>query len=256
MTMMTFGAGDVFASMIQDANGNAVTTPTPIRVAGLQSMDLDFSGDLKEYYGQNRYALFVGLGKVKTSGKFKGAVLNGLAINTLFFGTGVTTGTMKALVADITGTVVPATPFQITPTVPNSGTWVEDLGVTNASGQVMTRVASGPTTGQYSVTAGVYTFAAADVGIKMYISFSYTYTLAAAKRISLQNLQMGGAPLLKLHYLTQYQGKKALVVLETIICPKLGLFSAKNDDFSVPELEFSAQADSSGYNLGDIYLQE
>lgn len=253
---LTFGAGDLFATLLQDAYGNSITNPTPIRVAGLQEMSLDFAGDLKEYFGTNRFALAVAQGKVKTTGKFKGALINGQALNTLFFGSGLSSGTMKALYADTTGTVVPSTPFTITPTVPNTGTWVDDLGVVDATGRVMTRVASAPTTGQYSVSAGVYTFAAADVGIKMYISFSYTYTLAGAKRIQLLNLPMGYTPMLKIHYMGQFQGKKTLAVLESVVSNKLMLFGSKNDDFSVPEIDFSAQADAAGYSLGDIYTQE
>src|SRR5512139_47719 len=148
---LTFGSGELFASLIRDASGNAITTPSPVRIAGLQEMSLDFSGDLKEFFGQNRFALAVALGKVKTGGKFKGALLNGPALNTLFFGAGLTSGTMKSLVADTTGTLIPATPFTITPTVPNTGTWVEDLGVVDANGLAMTRVSSAPATGQYSV---------------------------------------------------------------------------------------------------------
>lgn len=253
---LTFGAGELFGTLLQDATGAPITNPTPLRIAGLQEMSLEFSGDIKEFHGQNRFAIAVAQGKVKAGGKFKGALINGHALNTMFFGSGLTAGTMKALVADTTGTVVPATPFQITPSIPGSGTWVEDLGVSNASGQTMTRVASAPATGQYSVAAGVYTFAAADTGIRMYISFSYTYTLAAAKKLSLLNLPMGYTPLLKVHYMGQFQGKKCLAVLEAVIANKLTLFSSKNDDFSVPEIDFGCQADAAGYSLGDIYVQE
>lgn len=253
---LTFGSGELFASLIRDASGNAITTPSPVRIAGLQEMSVDFSGDLKEFFGQNRFALAVAQGKVKTGGKFKGALINGPALNTLFFGAALTAGTMKALYADTTGTLIPATPFTITPTVPSSGTWVEDLGVVDANGLTMTRVASAPATGQYSVSAGVYTFAAADTGLKVYISFSYTYTSAGAKRIQLQNLPMGFSPAFKLHYLASFQGKKSLVVLESVISTKLMMFGTKNDDFSVPEIDFTAQADASGFSIGDIYTQE
>lgn len=253
---LTFGAGDLFATLLRDASGTAVTNATPIRVAGLQEMSLDFAGDLKEFYGQQRFALAVAQGKVKTTGKFKGALINGQALNTLFFGSGLTGGTMKALFADTTGTVVPATPFTITPTVPSTGTWVDDLGVVDATGRVMTRVASGPATGQYSVSAGAYVFAAADVGVKMYISFSYTYTAADAKRIQLLNLPMGYTPQFKLFYQGAFQGKRSLVVLESVTSTKLMMFGTKNDDFSVPEIDYSAQADAAGYSLGDIYTQE
>lgn len=253
---LVFGAGDIFATLKQDAFGNAITNPSPIRIAGAQEFSLDFAGDLKEYFGQGRYALAVAQGKVKTTGKIKGALVSGLSLNTLFFGAGVSGGTMKAIYADTTGSVIPATPFTVTPVVPNSGTYGEDLGVTNSLGQTLTRVASAPTTGQYSVAAGVYTFAAADTGTTVYISFSYTYTATSAKKIALQNLPMGYAPIYAINYLGQYQGKKAFINLFNVISPKLQLFATKNDDFSVPTLDFSAAADSSGYNIGEIYVQE
>lgn len=253
---LTFGSGELFGTLLRDASGNAVTNPSPIRIAGLQEMSLDFSGDLKEFFGQNRFAIAVAQGKVKTGGKFKGALINGPALNTLFFGSGLTSGTMKSLVADTTGTLIPATPFQITPTVPNTGTWVEDLGVVDANGLTMTRVASAPATGQYTVAAGVYTFASADAAKKVFISFSYTFTDAGSKRIQFQNLQMGFSPAFKIHYLTTFQGKQCLTVLESVISTKLMMFGSKNDDFSVPEIDFTAQADASGFTIGDIYTRE
>ena len=139
---LTFGAGEFFATMTATEDGVATPAASPVRVAGMQECSLDFAGDLKEYYGQNRYALAVGMGKVKTSGKIKGALINGNALNTLFFNATLTSGSMKSIVADTVGSVVPSTPFQITPTVPNSGTWSEDLGVIGSDGVPLTKVAS------------------------------------------------------------------------------------------------------------------
>jgi len=254
---LTFGAGEVFATMIQDAQGNAVTNPTPIRIAGIQESSLSFDGELKEYYGANRYALATAMGKVKTTGKLKAALINGLALNTLFFASSLTTGTMKAIYADTTGSTIPAsTPYTITPTIPNSGTFVADMGVQNSSGQTMTLVTGTPTTGQYSVSAGVYTFAAADAGQTVYISFSYTYAVTAAKSIPLNNIPMGTCPKLALSIITSYGGKKCLVELAAVTSTKLAMLAGKNDDFSVPELDYSAQTDASGYKLGTIWVQE
>jgi len=120
----------------------------------------------------------------------------------------------------------------------------------------MTRVASAPATGQYSVAAGVYTFATADVGRRVFISYAYTFTNAQAKRIALQNLPMGSSPAFKLNYLSRFQGQDCLLVLESVISTKLMLFGSKNDDFSVPEIDFTAQADATGTTLGDIYTRE
>lgn len=253
---LQFGAGKIYAKPITDAYGNAVAIPTPVRIAGTQEFSLEMSGDLKEYHGSGRFALAVAQGKVKVSGKLKAALINGATLNSLFFGTGFTAGTMHAIKEDTVGAVVPATPFQITPTVPNTGTFADDLGVVSASGVSLVRVASAPATGQYSVAAGVYTFATADVGITMYISFRYTYASTGAKRIDLANLDMGQTPRFQLVYEGQFAGKRALVNLSSVVAPKLTMFSAKNDDFSVPEVEFSAQTDDSGYNIGYLVTSE
>jgi Phage gp6-like head-tail connector protein len=66
---------------------------------------------------------------------------------------------------------IPATPYQITPQL----TWLQDNGVwNNTTGVAFTKVASGPIAGQYSVDAtGLYTFAAADSGTMVALSYSY-----------------------------------------------------------------------------------
>lgn len=66
---------------------------------------------------------------------------------------------------------VPATPFQIEPTT--DGWASTDLGVALADGTALTRIVSGtPTTGQYSFSNGVYTFAAADVGASVVMTYA------------------------------------------------------------------------------------
>ena len=59
----------------------------------------------------------------------------------------------------------------------NSATWTADQGVQDAlTGFPLTHVTGTPTTGQYSVAAGVYTFAAADTGKAVLISYNYSTT--------------------------------------------------------------------------------
>lgn len=254
---LMFGAGDFFAVPLYDAQGNSISNPTPIQIGAMQEMSLDFSGEVKELYGSKQFALAVARGKVKTTGKFKGAQIHGAALNSLFFGTGMSSGTMHAINTDATGAAIPASsPYTITPTVPNSGTFVEDLGVLNANGVPMSRVASSPVTGQYSVSAGVYTFASADSGNTVYINYRYSYSLTGAKRISLTNVAMGQAPSFKGYMQTTFQGKRALVMLESVVSTKLQLLATKLDDFSVPSIDFSANANAAGTSLGDIYVQE
>jgi len=68
---------------------------------------------------------------------------------------------------------VPSNPGPYTVSVANA--FAVDLGVTYASsGASLTKVASNPALGQYSVSsAGVYTFAAADAGAAVKISYRY-----------------------------------------------------------------------------------
>lgn len=98
-----------------------------------------------------------------------------------YLGTGIdggftapTTGGFSAALSQAYS--VPASsPYTITPTFPGRGGWSADAGVFYASnGAQLTAVASGPTHGQYTVAAGVYTFAAADEGVALTMDFFYT----------------------------------------------------------------------------------
>lgn len=250
-----FGAGEFFAVPLVDGNGNAITTPTPVKIGAVQEIGLDFSGDLKELYGQNQFALTIARGKVKVSGKVKGAQINGGALNSLFFGQTMTPGTMGAVYTDLTGQAIPATPFTLVATPPGAGAWLADLGVVDALGVPMVRVSSAPASGQYSVAAGSYVFAAADIGRQVFVNYSYTGTSATAQKISVKNIAMGAAPTFKAYLQTTYQGKRALVVLYSAVSSKLNMFATKLDDFSIPEFDFSAQADAAN-NVADIYVSE
>lgn len=255
---LTFGSGEVFAEMITDAYGNRVQNATPVRIMGLQEMSVDLSAELKEFYGQNRFALAVAQGKVKVSGKFKGALINGLTLNTLFFGAEFATGTMKALFADTAGKAVPSSgAYTVQVTVPGGGTFADDAGVMGEDGTAYIKVSSNPAAGQYTVSnTGLYTFHESAKGKTVFPSFAYTKVTPSAKKIELSNMAMGNTPTFKLKYLTQFKGKKAFLELESVTSGKLGLFSTKNDDFSVPEIDFTASTDEAGFKVGTLWIQE
>ena len=167
------------------------------------------------------------------------------------------------MVNDVIGKAIPTTPFTLTAgatnnattfQIPNSGTWSRDLGVLDSNGRAMTRVASAPTTGQYTVSAGVYVFAAADVGPTVYISYEYTATSTSAKSMALVNQPMGYAPTFSANLAMPYQGKNFYLRLVQCVSKKLS-FAAKNDDFTVPEMDFDAFADAAG-NVAYIYTTE
>jgi hypothetical protein len=244
MSLFAFGSGVLCGTATTDAYGNVLATPTPIQLGILQDVSVDFSFDIKELFGQYQFPVAVGRGKGKIMGKAKFAQLNGLTVNTLFFGQTLVSGQLGENI-DTTGTAIPTTPFQITPTVPNSGTWSKDLGVLNASGVPMTKVISAPTTGQYSAAAGVYTFAAADTGGVVRISYQYTAASTVMKKMTISNVLMGNAPQFQVDLLTQYGGKQFVMTLPANIGSKFS-YATKLDDFTVPEFDFASFADSLG----------
>ena len=63
-------------------------------------------------------------------------------------------------------------PFTIDALAPYGG-WAADTGVTYAGGAAMGAVSNAPARGQYSVSGGVYTFAAADAGAAVALSYGY-----------------------------------------------------------------------------------
>lgn len=257
MSQYIFGAGIIWATPLQDAFGNAIANGTPVQLAVSQEVSMDESFETKQLYGQNQFAVDVGRGKGKVGVKCKFGQVNGLAVSSLFFGQTMTTG-RTSYVFDVVGTAIPAaTPWQITPTIPNTGTWAADMGVRDANGRPMTKVASAPTTGQYSVAAGVYTFATADANKLVFISFAYTNTNVQspnATQLNVKNIPMGSAPIVQLDIFFSKNGKSFGTRYPQAISNKMG-WQSKLDDYMVPEMDFDCFADAAG-NVLYRYLDE
>lgn len=244
--MYSFGAGLLWGTPKLDSTGATIANPTPLLFGTLQDVSLDISRELKMLHGQNQFPVAVGAGKGKISGKAKVANIFAQFWNTVYFGQTLAAG-LVGINYETVGAVVPTTPFIITVTPPSSGTFTDDLGVLDANGKPMTRVASSPTTGQYIVntSTGAYTFATADAGSRVYINYKYTAAVAGAQKQTVVNQPMGYAPVFKVDLLMNYLGKQLTVSLPNAIGGKMGL-STKLDDFMVPEFEFEAFADGAG----------
>lgn len=244
--MYQFGSGVLYGTQLQDATGAAIANPTPVVIGALQDISVDIAFDTKMLYGQNQFPISVGRGKGKISGKAKLGDIDTATYNNLFFGQVATAG-LIGVVNEVTGALIPTTPFQITITPPSSGVFSQDLGVLNASGVPMTRVAAGPTTGQYSVNTGtgVYTFAAADVGLRVFISFQYTATVTGAQKVAAVNQLMGYAPTFRVDLNEIFNGKQFTLTLFSCLASKL-THATKLDDYMIAEMDFDAFADSIG----------
>ena len=150
---------------------------------------------------------------------------------------------------------IPTTPYQVT--VTNSATWAEDLGVKyGATGVSLTKVASSPTTGQYSVAAGVYTFAAADTGLAVLISYTYNpASQTTGITIPVTNKPMGTAPISEVHLYNDFGSPSQFGIrLYSAMFNKLTM-ATKNEDFLVPEMDFVAGANPAG-KVYDLLLSE
>ncbi len=255
MAQYGFGSGVVFAVPLTNAQGNLLANGTPVRFGVLQDVSVDFSFTNKELHGQNQFPVAIGRGQGKIQGKAKFGQFNGALVNSLFFGQTLTAGQSVISdkevlnIASDTGTVV------------NSATFEDDLGVVYASGGLpLTRVASAPAVGQYSVTpAGVYSFAAGDASaVTGNILVSYRYqtpaTGTSATSITLTNQLMGYAPTFRAELYVPYASKQLVVTLNQCIGSKLN-FATKLDDFLIPEFDFEAFADASN-TIGSINFAE
>jgi hypothetical protein len=253
--MQNFGTGTLWGAATQDAFGATIANPSPAKFGILQDVSVEFDRDIKELYGQLAFPVAVAGSKMKIAIKAKFAQILGRIFNDMFFGQGMTAGTQTSAVEDLTGTAIPTTPFQITVTPPNAGTYLRDLGVLNAAGVPLQRVASAPAAGQYSLAGAVYTFAAADVGLVVYTSYAYTFALVSAKAVTLTNIAMGTVPIFGIDLPCKYNGKTAYFRLSNCVAKKL-TFDPKQDDFTMVDMDIVAFADPVTNSIGSIVLAE
>lgn len=216
--------------------------PSPIDFGFLQSVSLNFDFTEKHLMGQRQFPVAVARGAGKVTGKASFAEISAATMGTLFFNSTPSTG--QDLIAYQEAGTIPTTPFTIT--VSNSATWATDLGVIfSSTGIALKRVASAPTTGQYSVAAGVYTFAAADTGKAVLISYGYTNASTGNKIIMTSNL-LGVTPTFQLDLLISNPnvlGAQGSLRLFNCTSTKLKL-DTKTEDFVIPDFEFSCFANS------------
>jgi hypothetical protein len=248
-----FGSGVLF---MKPTAGNLATNPTPYRPGVLQEVSIDFKGDHKKLFGQKQFAVATARGKVEIDGKAKLAVFDAGFLSQLYFGQNATSGLTKII--DQEGpTAIPTTPFQLT--VAQAATFVADYGVQFADGTQLTKVASAPAAGQYSVVEtgggkGVYTFASADNVSALTVKISYSYTVAGTgKTLLIANQLMGFAPEFEAFVYNAFRSNFLGIKLNDCTMLQVGI-PTKQEDFWVMDITFAANADASD-NIGALYIQ-
>lgn len=229
--------------------------PTSIPVALLTEISLDIEYKEVEFRGPNQFPVEIALGEGSIKGKAKNGNINGATLAALLQGSTSATG----MVAGVTGELgtIPGTPFQVT--VANSANFVEDLGVLDlTANKWLSRVASAPATGQYSVSAGVYTFAAADTTHN--VSINYSYTIAGSgKTVTLNNQLQGTTTNFALACYdsntiggaTRYLG----IRFPAVVVPKLS-WALKASAYTDQDISFTIRQDTASSLVAKVYTQE
>lgn len=235
MSQYVFGTGQLFATPV---GGGA-----PLRFGALQDVSVDFSGDIKELFGQYQFALDVARGKTKVEWKATTANIDATAFNQVFFDQTVTTGDQLSQVFNEAATV-PATPGPHTVTAANGANFVMDLGVYNAiTGLPLKQVAATPGNGEYTVsTAGVYTFNAAQEGDSVLLNYLWEEA-AVGGSLAINNALMGQTPRFQLVLSQVYDAKQFTLILYSCVAEKLTM-PLKQDDYLMSELSGRAFANA------------
>ena len=250
-----FGAGVLFATPLYDASGAAITVPSPIQFGIVQDITIDDSAEVKELYGADQYAVDIGRGKAKLMIKCKQAEINANLFNSVYYGQGLVRG-YDAVHADTSGTSVTGAPGStavniVVPGAAGSGLFIADLGVQDGNGNPYVRVASSPTSGQYSLVTGAgssgatYQFGDQSVGNTVFISYQYSNAAlpATGQVMTIQNIPMGQVPVFAAQFFNSRNGHTLWRRFPKCVATKITM-DFKNDDFVIPDLEISCFADT------------
>jgi len=237
-------AGLEFARSIFNL-GSCFIVPPGSNVEGeklgvLRGLTVDFAVDLAELRGENYYVEEVARKTLACSGKVQFAKITPELLLSALPGTAKATGSYH--LASETSTV-PATPYQVT--VTNAAKYASTLQIVdNTAGIRLLEVASSPNTGEYSVSAGVYTFAAADTAHSVTITYDYTETTGSTVT-GTNAIVEAPSTYYALRAYNTTKGKTFGIHLPRVVIPGLSL-PLTPQDFASFELSFTAMPDANG----------
>lgn len=227
-----FGSGILIA---KPAGGGAIA------FGALQDVSLEINAKTEVLRGQHQFPDEAARSEMDVTAKAKFGYISGSIYASLYFGATATTGTVKMAYNE--PATIPATPGPYTVTVVNAANFSDDYGVTyTATGDPLQEVASAPAQGQYSFnsTTGVYTFAAADQGAGVQITYTYKNTAAGSTIIVPNNLQ-GVQPKFSVLLQRSYNGVGERILINSCIAGKLTLPTTMGK-FAISELDLQAFA--------------
>ncbi len=234
----SFGAGFLWGTPVGQA---------PIMFACLQDCSMSASFDQKLLYGQSSFAIEQARGKAKLDFKATVGRIDPLLFNAIFWNGSQSSGQINTALGEVATLASPAGPT-IGIVAANGSAMRVALGVFDpAVGRFMTQVAptATPVSGQYAVqvASGTFVFAAADAGktVKLY----YSYGVAGGTTLTVTNVAMDAGPVFRADLVQSYRGKQSVLTAWACQAFKLSL-PFKQDDFTLPEFDFSAMDDGTG----------
>jgi hypothetical protein len=245
-----FGVANVF---VNPTTGNIPLKPTNQQLITLQDFAIDIDVTVKDLRGQFQFPDDTADADRKITWKSGFGRMDIDAWNNVVFGEESITSGGEDVNVNEQHTVPASTPFTIT--VTNSANFVKDEGAIYASGtaaqigqKLQNNGLSSPSTGQYiNSVGGVYTFAAADAGLV--VNISYISTVTSGRGLLVSNHTQGWGPGLEIYAANPYQeftaGIPNYVHLYACKVTKTGM-PLKRADYMITTLEGEAYADSSG----------
>ena len=245
-----FGVANVF---MNPTTGNIPLKPTNQQLITLQDFSIDIDVAVKDLRGQFQFPDDTADSDRKISWKSGSGRFDIDAYNNLIFGeSAIQTGGEDVNVNE-QHTIPASTPFTVT--VTNGADFVKDEGVIYVTGtaaqqgqKLQNNNPASPSTGQYiNSVAGVYTFAAADAGLV--VNISYISTITSGRGLLVQNHTQGWGPGIEIYAANPYQeftvGIPNYVHLYACKVTKTGV-PLKRADYLITPIEGEAYADSQG----------
>jgi hypothetical protein len=238
---LAFGSGVLFAT----PQGGS-----PINLGILQDVSIDESIQMKRLYGAHNFPVAVAAGERSLTGKAKFARLSPQAVGLLMYGVAPAVGTQYMQYGESVPTNA-ASPWVCA----NQATWSEDLGVIYAAtGLPLTLITSGtPTAGQYKVSAGSYTFAAADVTAGLLVNYAYAVA-ASGRTVTVNQSLMGPMTYFSVRMFQTDPQTGLFYGVKLFNCAGSKLTHAtKVGDWTIPEFDFEAFANGAGQVMQKFY---
>src|SRR5215472_281000 len=250
MTQLSFGPAVMYGQRV-DLSGTGIG---PRQFGLLQDVDITFSYTQKELYGQFQFPAAIARGQGKVTGKAKLAQINVLLYADLFFGLAPGAGS-DTVSQDEQQTIPQNPPYSVT--VAQAVNYLDDLGVWMAASGDRFNTATAPSaTLQYTVnlSTGVYTFAAADAGKAIRISYLYSLP-TTGMNVLITNQPQGYTPAWKCRIFQKIsptvpggvQNISLPWTMELNACVSNSLsFPTAQDNWTLNAFDFAAFADASG----------